>query len=45
MKDSKVPQALEMTDEQIRANPTLDYTTPDLVSAARACHSPEETRR
>ncbi|KAM0792562.1 hypothetical protein ACM66B_005226 [Microbotryomycetes sp. NB124-2] len=32
MTDSRMPEPLEMTDEQIRHNPILDYTTPDLIS-------------
>ncbi|SCV68921.1 BQ2448_1941 [Microbotryum intermedium] len=32
MIDSAMPQALEMTDEMTRNNPTLDYTTPDLIT-------------
>lgn len=32
MIDSPLPKALEMTDEMTGGNPTLDYTTPDLVS-------------
>lgn len=29
---SPMPKPLEMSDEMTRGNPTLDYTTPDLVS-------------
>ncbi|SGZ22900.1 BQ5605_C022g09558 [Microbotryum silenes-dioicae] len=32
MINSAIPQALEMTDQMIRNNPTLDYTTPDLIT-------------
>ncbi|BGP54098.1 translation initiation factor eIF-2B subunit alpha [Rhodotorula sphaerocarpa] len=32
MTDSKMPVPLEMTDEGIRGNPILDYTTPDHIS-------------
>ncbi|POY76700.1 hypothetical protein BMF94_0292 [Rhodotorula taiwanensis] len=32
MIDSKMPDALEMSDEGIRGNPILDYTTPDHIS-------------
>ncbi|KAK4058599.1 translation initiation factor eIF-2B subunit alpha [Microbotryomycetes sp. JL221] len=32
MTDSKMPDPLELSDEQIRHNPILDYTTPDLIS-------------
>jgi translation initiation factor eIF-2B subunit alpha len=31
MIESKMPVALEMTDHMIQRNPTLDYTTPDLI--------------
>lgn len=34
MIDSSMPEPLEMSDEQARSQPTLDYTTPDLVSLA-----------
>lgn len=30
--DSPIPQALQMSAEQIQNNPLIDYTTPDLVS-------------
>ena len=33
MRDSPHPVALEMTLEQIEANPLLDYSTPDLIRA------------
>ncbi|CEQ42700.1 SPOSA6832_04562 [Sporobolomyces salmonicolor] len=32
MIDSKMPEALEMSDAATRHNPTLDYTTPDLIT-------------
>lgn len=32
MVDSAMPVPLEMNDQMTRANPTLDYTTPDLIS-------------
>ena len=31
MIDSKMPLVLEMSDHMIQRNPTLDYTTPDLI--------------
>jgi len=35
MINSKMPSALEMSDAATLNNPTLDYTTPDLVSLLR----------